>query len=139
MASSELDQNHPPLEIQLMKTHITKIIAIIAVALGTTTLLQAGPPGKGDRFKASNSVEEVSSMKKGDKYVLVCKATNTATVCEVEDDNDASQLCHDGGTIHCESCDKKYVITRSPKGKGGQFKIVNEDGKECMVVIPLKK
>lgn len=125
-----------------MKT-LTKTITALALTLGLLGITQAAPPGKGGPFRATSKVEKISSMKPGDRYVLVCKDCETATVGEITDAADAEKLCHDGGTIHCDSCDKKVTIKRvGPPGKkhaaGVEVKYLNSEGEECMILIPLK-
>jgi hypothetical protein len=65
------------------------------------------------------------------------------TIKEAADDQEAEKLCHDGGTVHCASCDKKLTVKRTgPPGKGGtssKVTIVNAEGKECMFIVPLRE
>jgi hypothetical protein len=70
---------------------------------------------------------------------MECKSV---TVKEVKDEKEVEALCHDGGTLHCDACQKKVTIKSSgPPGKGSTSKkvtYVNEEGKECMFVVPVK-
>lgn len=124
-----------------MKTTLrTLILAAITAALVTT--VSAAPPGKGlGTFKKASSVEEIQKLKTGDRYALVCKECDTVTVKEVANTEEVANLCHDGGSIHCDSCDKKFTVKRhGPPGKGHtttKVTIVNAEGKECMIVVPL--
>lgn len=123
---------------------VTTILAAFAFGLSLFGTAQAAPPGKGGPFRATSNVEQISSMKPGDRYVLVCMDCKTATVGEISTAEDAEELCHDGGTVHCESCKKDVRIKRSgPPGKEHiskvEVKYLNSEGKECMVLIPLKK
>jgi hypothetical protein len=71
---------------------------------------------------------------------MECKSI---TVKEVADDKEVEALCHEGGTLHCDSCKKKVTIKRvGPPGKESitsKVTIVNAEGKECMFVVPMKE
>jgi hypothetical protein len=123
---------------------MTKTITALTLSLGLFGSAQAAPPGKGGPFKGTSKVERISSMKPGDRYVLVCTDCKSATVGEITEAADAEKLCHDGGTIHCDGCNKKVTIKRvGPPGKEHiskvEVKYLNSEGKECMVLIPLKE
>ncbi len=124
-----------------MKT-ILKSIILAAVAASLVTAVSAAPPGKGTgTFKAASTVEEIQKLKKGDSYALVCKECDAVTIKEVEKAEEVEALCHDGGAMHCASCEKKFTVKHmGPAGKGttkGKMTIVNAEGKECMFVVPL--
>jgi hypothetical protein len=126
-----------------MKTTL-KIIILAAAAAGFATSAIAAPPGKGlGTFKKASTQEELQKIKKGNRYALVCKECETVTVKEAADDQEAEKLCHDGGSVHCASCDKKFTIKRTgPPGKGStstKVTIVNAEGKECMFIVPLSE
>lgn len=120
------------------------IFAAFAVCLAGT--VSAEPPGKGGILKPgthkAGTQEEIQSLKKGEHYALVCMECESVTVKEVADDKEGEALCHDGGTVHCDSCKKKYTIKHSgTPGKGTTSKkvtYVNADGKPCMFVVPVK-
>lgn len=117
---------------------------LAAAIVSTVGLSLAEPPGKGPQFPRAKTVEEISSIKKGNKYVQVCLKCETATVHEAADDATGEKLCHDGGEFHCPSCKKTYKIKRvGPPGKTHiskvEVKYVNADGEECMFLIPLKE
>jgi hypothetical protein len=125
-----------------MKT-MFKLMILAGAAAGFATSAIAAPPGKGlGTFKKASTQEEIQKIKKGDRYALVCKECESVTVKEAADDQEAEKLCHDGGTVHCASCDKKLTVKRTgPPGKGGtssKVTIVNAEGKECMFIVPLK-
>jgi hypothetical protein len=125
-----------------MKT-MFKLMILAAAAAGFATSAIAAPPGKGlGTFKKASTQEEIQEIKKGDRYALVCKECESVTVKEAADDQEAEKLCHDGGTVHCASCDKKLTVKRTgPPGKGGigsKVTIVNAEGKECMFIVPMK-
>ena len=126
-----------------MKTTL-KILLLAATAVGFATSAIAAPPGKGlGTFKKASTQEEIQKIKKGSRYALVCKECESVTVKEAADDQEAEKLCHDGGTIHCPSCDKKVTVKRhGPAGKGhttNKVTIVNAEGKECMFIVPLSE
>lgn len=94
--------------------HITTIksslLAIVAAAfaVGLATSASAAPPGKGGVLKAGTykqaaTVEEIQSLKAGDHYALVCTECKSITVKEVADEKEVEALCHDGGSMHCDS------------------------------------
>ena len=123
-----------------------KALLVAAIALGFVTSVSAEPPGKGGILKPgthkAGTQEEIQSMKKGDHYALVCMECKSVTVKEITDDKEAEALCHDGGSMHCDSCKKKFTIKHSgTPGKGTTSKevtYVNEEGKQCMFVVPMK-
>lgn len=123
-----------------------KLILAAAFAVGIASTVSAEPPGKGGTLKPgtykSATAEEIQQLKKGEHYALVCMECKSVTVKEVADDKEAEALCHDGGTLHCDSCKKKVTIKRSgPPGKGStstKVTYVNEEGKECMFLVPMK-
>lgn len=101
-----------------------KAIILAAVAASLITVVSAAPPGKGLKtFKKASTVEHVQKLKKGARYALVCKECDTVTIKEVANAEEVEALCHDGGRLHCDSCQKKVTI-------------VNVDGKECMIIVP---
>lgn len=117
---------------------------LVAAIVSTAGISLAAPPGKGPQFHRAKTAGEISSIKKGDKYVEVCLKCQTATVQEATDDATGEKLCHDGGDIHCPSCKKTFKIKRvGPPGKTHiskvEVKYLNADGEECMVLIPLKE
>lgn len=125
---------------------IARTLSALALAVVMLGIANAqSPPNRPPSFRATKSAEKISSMKPGDRYVLVCRDCETATVGEIVDATDAEKLCHDGGTIHCDGCDKKVTIKRvGPPSKGGPIRTkrevtyLNSKGEECMVLIPLK-
>lgn len=124
-----------------MKTTLTTLIAA-AFALGLVTSVSAAPPGKGTGvFKAATTQEEMQKLKKGDRYAMVCMDCKSVTVKEIADEKEVAALCHNGGTVHCDSCKKKLTIKHvGPPGKGSdtsKVTIVNADGKECMFIVPM--
>ena len=123
------------------------IIVAAAFAVGLATSASAAPPGKGGvlqpgTYKHAGTVEEIQSLKTGDHYALVCSECKSITVKEVADEKEVEALCHDGGSMHCDSCKKEFTVKRTgPPGKGTtsqKVTIVNAEGKECMFVVPLK-
>jgi hypothetical protein len=126
-----------------MKTTL-KTLILAAIAASLVTAVSAAPPGKGlGVFKKANTQEEIQKLKTGDRYALVCKECESVTVKEVGSETEVENLCHDGGSIHCDSCEKKLTIKRTgPPGKGNvtsKVTIVNAEGKECMFIVPLKQ
>jgi hypothetical protein len=124
-----------------MKTTLKSLI-LAAVAASLVTAVSAAPPGKRlGTFKKASTVEEIQKLKKGDRYALVCTECESVTIKEVADAEEVEKLCHDGGSIHCDSCEKKVTVKRhGPPGKGHtatKVTIVNAEGKECMFVVPL--
>lgn len=115
---------------------------MLAIGLATSASAQRanGTWQKGP-MKASTSQGEIQKLKKGARYAKVCMECKSITVKEVADDKEVEVLCHDGGTIHCDSCKKKVTIKRG----GPRYDIiiskityVNGEGKECMFIVPMK-
>ena len=131
--------------ITAMKSSL-KAIVVAACAVSLATSVSAAPPGKGvfkvGSYKHAGTVEEIQSLKTGDQYALVCSECKSIAVKEVADEKEVEALCHDGGSIHCDSCDKKFTVKRTgPPGKGAtsqKVTIVNAEGKECMFIVPMK-
>jgi hypothetical protein len=127
---------------------ILKTLIGAAFAVGLATSVSAEPPGKGGTlkpgtYKHASTPEEIQSLKKGEHYALVCMECKSINVKEVADEKEAEALCHDGGSVHCDSCKKKFTVKRSggPAGKGSstsKVTYVNEEGKECMFLVPVK-
>ena len=123
-----------------------KALLVAAFAVSLATSVSAAPPGKGGTLKPgthkAGTQEEIQSMKKGDHYALVCMECKSVTVKEITDEKEAEALCHEGGSMHCDSCKKKFTIKHSgTPGKGTTSKevtYVNEEGKQCMFVVPMK-
>lgn len=117
----------------------TTFLTVLAFALFGA--LQAAPPGKfppHGRYTAG-TVKSISGMKKGDQYAVVCNECKTLTIKTVGDPKEAAALCHDGGKVHCDSCEEDRVVKRTgPPGKG-RVTWVDKHGKECMLIIPLKE
>lgn len=93
-------------------------------------------------FKKADTVESMQTMKKGDRYALVCKECDSVTIKEVTDEKEVEAMCKDGGSMHCPSC-KMKVTVKATGHRAGEPTItkvtyVNAEGKECMVVVPLK-
>lgn len=124
-----------------------KVLVVAAFAVGLAGTVSAEPPGKGTTIylgsHKAGTQEEIQKLKKGDHYALVCMECESVTVKEVADDKEGEALCHDGGTVHCDSCKKKFTIKHSgTPGKGTTSRkvtYVNADGKPCMFVVPIKK
>lgn len=122
----------------------TVIAAVFAGGLATSVI--AAPPGKGPLksgvYKQASTQEEIQSIKKGDRYAVVCMECKSIAVKEAADEKEVEALCHDGGAMHCDSCKMKSTIKRTgPPGKGSaasKVTYMNEDGKECMFVVPVK-
>ncbi|MBC8127093.1 MAG: hypothetical protein H8M99_08115 [Gloeobacteraceae cyanobacterium ES-bin-144] len=94
-------------------------------------------------FQKADSAESIKAMKKGDRYAVVCRECDSITVKEVDEEKDLEAMCHDGGTMHCPSCKKKYTVKSVGNRAGAnpvisKVTIVNAEGKECMFVVPLK-
>lgn len=117
----------------------------VTLALGTASNLQAQRAEQqvGKTYQKAASVEAIQAMKKGDRYVIVCKECETITFKEVADKKELDEFCHNGGSLHCASCKKQVTVKTvgpQPGASPGITKvtIVNEAGKECMFVVPLK-
>lgn len=127
-----------------MKTRIKLLLALVfAGGIATSAYAQRPNPadfGKGVH-KSATTAEEIQKMKKGDKYAKVCMECKSVTVKEIADEKEAEALCHDGGTMHCDACEKKVKIKRmGPRNNiiKSEVVYVNEEGKECMFIVPIK-
>lgn len=135
----------PEVETKHMKSTLRNLIAA-AFAVGLATSVSAAPPGKGPlktgTYKQASTVEEIQSLKQGDRYAMVCMECKSITVKEVGDEKEVAALCHEGGSMHCDSCKTKFTVKHTgPPGKGtttSKVTIVNSEGKECMFIVPVK-
>ncbi len=128
-----------------MKT-LANIIAVtmalgLAASVSAQRAEQSGIANK--TFQKADSAESIKAMKKGDRYAVVCRECDSVTVKEVDDEKDVEAMCHDGGSMHCPSCKKKYTVKAVGNRAGAtpaitKVTIVNAEGKECMFVVPLK-
>jgi hypothetical protein len=122
----------------------TLIAAAFVLGLASTASAQrGGTPFANKTYKQAATQEGRQGLKKADQYMVVCMACKSVTVKEVADEKEVAALCHDGGTIHCDSCKKKVTIKRvGPPGKesvaGSKVTYVNEKGEECMFIVPVK-
>lgn len=127
---------------------IIKLLCASALVAGLASTVSAEPPGKGSgtfkpgTYKRAETQEEIQKLKPGEHYALVCMECKSINVKEVKDEKEVEALCHEGGTLHCDACKKKVTIKHSgPPGKGTTTKkvtYVNEEGKECMFLVPMK-
>ncbi|MBC8126067.1 MAG: hypothetical protein H8M99_02815 [Gloeobacteraceae cyanobacterium ES-bin-144] len=102
-----------------MKTLFRNIVAsAFAVALVTSASAQS-PNRNGPLltkvYKPAVTQEEIQKLQKGDRYALVCMECKSITVKEIANNKDVDALCHDGGSIHCDSCEKKVFIKHAGK------------------------
>ena len=128
-----------------MKTIINRLAGLF-LAAGLIATVSAKPPYKGlvtgKTYERAGSVEEIQGMKKGDRYAKVCMECKSVTIKELENEADAEALCHNGGKLHCDSCEKEVTVKRiGPPGRGvkiPEVTYVNAEGEECMFIVPLK-
>ncbi|MGL4399198.1 MAG: hypothetical protein ACRCXD_04980 [Luteolibacter sp.] len=128
-----------------MKALLTNIIAA-AFAVGLATSASAQSPNRGGApapgfYTQADTQEQIKKLKKGDRYALVCMECKSVSVMEANDEKEVAALCHDGGSVHCDGCKKKFTVKSVGPRPGGpvstKFTIVNADGKECMFVVPV--
>ena len=128
-----------------MKTLLRNIITA-AFAVGLATSVSAQSPNRGGLtpgvYKQADTQEQIQKLKKGEHYALVCMECKSVTVKEVGDEKEVAELCHDGGSVHCDSCKKKVTVKTVGPRPGGpvatKVTIVNAEGKECMFVAVVK-
>lgn len=139
-------RKNPKQESIIMKALFRNIITA-AFVVGLATSASAQSPNRGGPFatgvyKQADSQEQIQNLKKGDHYALVCMECNSVTVKEVGDEKQVAALCHDGGAVHCPSCEKKFTVKSVGPRPGGstvtKVTIVNADGKECIFIAPVK-
>lgn len=130
---------------KMMKTKLKLILGLlIAGSMATSAYAQRANEtkvGKGIH-KSSTTAEEIQEMKMGDKYAKVCMECKSLTVQEIADEKEVEALCHDGGTLHCDACEKKVKIKRMGPRKNitrSEIVYVNDEGKECMFIVPIKE
>lgn len=128
-----------------MKTLANIIAVTLALGLASTLSAQrAEQSGISNKtYQKTESAESIKAMKKGDQYALVCKECDSVTIKEVADEKELEAMCHDGGSLHCPTCKKKFTVKSVGPRAGAtpvvtKVTIVNAEGKECMFVVPLK-
>lgn len=119
-----------------MKTTLKSLAGLmLAIGLATSASAQrANNTWQKTPMKAATSQEEIQKLKKGDHYATVCMECKSITVKEVADDKEVEALCHDGGTMHCDSCKKKVTVKRGgPRQNVTSSKVtyVNADGRNA--------
>ena len=127
-----------------MKSPI-KMLMTAAIAVGLATSVSAQPPGKGviepRIYKHASTQQQIESLKKGDRYAVVCMNCKTVTVKKVANPEEVKALCHNGGTVHCDGCKKKATVkSMGPPGKGSmssEVVYVNPKGEQCMFIVPM--
>lgn len=130
---------------EIMKTKMKLFLGLLlAAGLSTSAYSQRANNSNVATgvHKSATTAEEIQGMKKGDRYATVCMECKSITVKEIEDEKDAEALCHDGGELHCDACEKKVKIKRmGPRSQtiGSEVVYVNGEGKECMFIVPLKE
>lgn len=126
---------------------LSKQIIAITLALGLVSSASAqranDQPFANKTYQKATSVEAITGMEKGSRYALVCTECDSVTIKEAGDKKELEEMCHDGGTVHCPSCKKKFTVQTSGPRPGAtpavsKVTIVNAEGKECMFVVPLK-
>lgn len=127
-----------------MKTLANIIAVTMALGLASSVSAQrANDQGIANKtYQKADSAESIQALKKGDRYAVVCKECDSVTVKEVADEKEVEAMCHDGGSMHCPSCKKKFTVKSVGPRPGGptvtKVTIVNAEGKECMFLVPLK-
>ena len=124
-----------------MKTLIN--IATITLVLGFATVASAQRANQqlitNKTYHKADSVGSIMAMVKGDLYALVCKECDAVTIKEVANEKEVRGLCHEGGSVYCPACKKNYTIKNvGPRQGGAMVAFVNDKGKSCMTVVPLK-
>ncbi|MEI8285009.1 MAG: hypothetical protein WCG52_08445 [bacterium] len=119
------------------------ILAAIFIVLAFSSSANAYPPSKGGPSEMLSKKSDFEKLKPGDKVVIVCKASNSVTLVDIKDKNQAMQLCAEGKMIHCSDCKKDFkVVWGNPSGKTGvpsyKMSIVNAKGEPCMFMARLK-
>ena len=102
--------------------------------------LHANPPVKmfpEGTFKAGH-LASIERLQKGDQYAVICTVCRTMVIKTVGAAKETAALCHEGGTIHCDVCEADRLIKRITSHGRKYPAIVDEHGKECMMIVPLK-
>lgn len=127
-----------------MKNTLKTLIAAAFVLglVSTASAQRGGNPSGNMTYKHAATQEQIQSLKKADRYMVVCMECKSVTTKEVADEKEVAALCHDGGSMHCDACQKKVTIKRvGPPGKESitsKVIYVNEKGEECMFIVPIK-
>ncbi|MDA1007093.1 MAG: hypothetical protein O3A87_11520, partial [Verrucomicrobia bacterium] len=125
-----------------MKKRTKSILFILPVIVGLLSagITQAAPPGKGipggrGRVYKAATEESMKGLEKGDQFAVICNECGTMTIKTVGDPKEVAALCHEGGKIHCDSCEADRVAKKvGPPGKQHTI-FVDEHGKNCMMIV----
>ena len=116
--------------------------AILAtLAIGTASLVMAGPPPGGWTKQPSlSTVEDFASLKSGDQVAQVCKMCDSISVTEIESTEQAMQFCKEGASIDCPSCKNKAKVVHSGPGnqKNKIVRFVDDHGEACMLMTKME-
>lgn len=126
--------------MKTLKSTLTVTVAVLALSSAAFAL----PPWKGGSATPAMTKGDFETLKSGDQIALVCKASNSVTVIDIKDQQEALELCKTGKMLHCPLCKMDYKVTLgSPNGKGlgNQTTVVavNEKGEPCMFFAKLSK
>jgi hypothetical protein len=147
MNTTKTENKHTSIKLITTIKSSFKAMAVAAFAVGLATSASAQRANANVPtnvpLKAASTQEEIMGMKKGAHYALVCMECKSVTVKEIADEKEVAALCHDGGSLHCPSCKKKFTVKSVGPRPGGATTttstIVNSEGKECMFVVPVKQ
>ena len=123
---------------------IPLILAAVFTVLAYSSNAHAYPPSKGGgSSEVLSKKSDFEKLKPGDKVVIVCKASNSVTLVDIKDKNQAMNLCTEGKMIHCSGCKNDFkIVWGNPSGKTGapgyKMSIVNSKGEPCIFMARLK-
>jgi hypothetical protein len=147
MNTTKTETEHTTLRVITNLKSSFRALAAAALAVGLATSASAqranANVSTNDPLKAASTQEEIMGMKEGSHYAVVCLECKSMTVKTVSDEKEVAALCHDGGSMHCPSCKKKFIVKSIGPRPGSSAVtssvIVNAEGKECMFIVPIKQ
>lgn len=121
--------------------NLIQIFTFAGLLLGAASIAFAGPPAGFTTYRSLTKPEQFKELKPGDKIAYVCKECSSVSVQTIDSQEQAKELCREGATVTCPSCNKVYkVIKAGPTSKGGQtgdLKFVNDKGEDCLFIVKL--
>ena len=123
---------------------IPTILAALFTVLVFSSNAHAFPPWKGGpSSEVLSTKSDFEKLKPGERVAVVCRMSDSVSVIEVKDKNQAMNLCAEGKMIHCAGCKKDFKVVWSyPIGKTGgpsyKMSIVNAKGEPCMFMARVK-
>ncbi len=120
-----------------------RILIVSALLISSAAVGIAAPASKATYTASARRTEaDFKDIKPGDRIALVCKECESITVQTVDSTKAAMELCKEGATVVCPSCQATAKVTRrGPRSKAtpqSEIRYQNAKGEDCMFVVKLQ-